>query len=252
MTECSSRKEKAKRGGASTLSDLPDSQCSRAIAVSEEWGVMALNDGSVSVRRSSDINTEVHLLKDASEWSECAAFSPDGKFCAIGSHDNNIYLYDTESWSLCHTLKAHNSYIMAMDWSADGSYIRSNCGAYELLFFSAAEGWAQDKSGRSNTTGTSWHSATVKFSWSTEGIYPKGTDGTHVNGANASKDGTLLATGDDYGLVNVFRYPVRNGGKPRSYRGHSEHVVRVEFADDDKYLFSVGGYDQTLMQWKRC
>jgi len=62
----------------------------------------------------------------------------------------------------------------------------------------------------------------------------------------------LLATGDDYGLVNLFRDPVRKGHVPRSYRGHSEHVVRVMFSSDDSKIWSVGGYDQTLMQWQRC
>lgn len=182
-------------------------------------------------------------MTDSSEWIENIAFSPDQTLLAVGSHDNNIYLYNTGTWALEHTLKAHNSYIMALDWSQDSTYIRSNCGAYELLFFSAAQGWAQDKDGRSNTTGTNWATNTVKMSWSTEGIYPKGTDGTHVNGVNASRDGALLVTGDDYGLVNLFRNPCRNGGLPRSFRGHSEHVVRVGFSADDGYLFSIGGYD---------
>ena len=35
------------------------------------------------------------------------------------------------------------------------------------------------------------------------------------------------------------------------YRGHSEHVVRAKFSDDDTFLFSIGGYDQTIMQWKK-
>lgn len=59
----------------------------------------------------------------------------------------------------------------------------------------------------------------------------------------------LFATGDDYGLVCLFRDPCIKG-VPRSYRGHSEHVVRVMFGAGDSYLYSVGGYDQTLMQWK--
>lgn len=67
-----------------------------------------------------------------------------------------------------------------------------------------------------------------------------------------NEDGSLIATGDDFGLVNIFRNPARHRVPPRSYRGHSEHVVRVRFGRNDlnNYLFSVGGYDQTVMQWK--
>jgi len=61
-----------------------------------------------------------------------------------------------------------------------------------------------------------------------------------------------MATGDDFGLVNLFRDPAVQGAKPRSYRGHSEHVVRVMFSKDDGKLYSIGGYDQTMMQWTKC
>ena len=62
-------------------------------------------------------------------------YSPDGAKLAVGSHDNNIYIYDANSYELTGTLKAHNSFITCLDWCAESKYIRSVCGAYELLFF---------------------------------------------------------------------------------------------------------------------
>ena len=165
---------------------------------------------------------------------------------AVGSHDNGLYIYNTNDWSLKGKMNKHSSYIMALDWSADNKWIRTNCGAYELLF-TTTDNVEQDPSGRSNTTEVIWATSTVKFGWNVEGIYPKGTDGTHINGVAGSSDGKLLACGDDYGLVTLFRDPARIGAKPRSYRGHSEHVTRVKFSE--RLLWSVGGYDQTLMQW---
>jgi len=179
------------------------------------------------------------------------AFSPDQKWLAVGSHDNNVYIYDTCDWSLKATCKGHSSFIIALDWSTDGTLLRTNSGDYELLFWNAADG-AQDPSGRSNTVGTDWATTTVKFSWNTEGIFPRGVDGTHINGVAGSTDKSLIAAGDDFGLVTLFRDPVRKGHKARCYRGHSEHVTSVKFSDDDGYLWSAGGYDQTVMQWKRC
>ena len=246
----SDRKEKARRGGASTLSRLPDSQCSRCVAVNGDYIAVAGNDGKVSIRAQSDPSTEVHLLGDSKEWIEVMAFSPDNKYLAVGSHDNAIRVYEVGSFSLTGTCRAHSSYIMAMDWCTESRYIRSNCGAYELLFFTVPD-CQQDPSGRSNTKGTEWATKTVKFAWDVQGIYPSGTDGTHINSVCASFDRQLLATGDDYGLVCLFRDPCIKG-RPRSYRGHSEHVVRVLFGAGDSYLYSVGGYDQTLMQWKRA
>ena len=138
---------------------------------------------------------------------------------------------------------------MALDWSCDGSYLRTNCGAYELLFWTIPA-CDQDKSGKSNTVGTDWATKTVKFSWHVNGIYPKGTDGTHINCVTGNPDGSLLAAGDDWCLVRIFNDPCLPGHQPRSFRGHSEFVSGIIFHGD--YIMSVGGYDQTLMQWKRC
>jgi hypothetical protein len=56
---------------------------------------------------------------------------------AVGSHDNDIYIFKVNgnSYLLHGKLEAHKSFITNMDWSRDGRYIQSNCGAYEYLFF---------------------------------------------------------------------------------------------------------------------
>ena len=40
-----------------------------------------------------------------------------------------------------------------------------------------------------------------------EGIWPDGADGTDVNSVDRSHNKRLLATGDDFGNVNLYRYP---------------------------------------------
>lgn len=250
----SSESRKAPRGGASSLTELPDSQCARAVAYNPSNGHIAVghNDGTLSIRAGfNKLDQIVATNKNSQEWIEVLAYSPDGKKLAVGSHDNNIYVYDSASYNLLGKCTKHNSFIVAVDWSLDGKYIRSVCGAHELLFFSG-ETYQQDPSGASNTVAVDWATGHAKFGWLVDGIFPAGTDGTHINGVDFSKDKTLIATGDDYGLVNIFRNPCRSGHLPISLRGHSEHVVRVAFHKNDSYLFSVGGYDQTVMQFKRA
>ena len=245
---------KAPRGGASSLTELPDSQCARSVAYNPSTQHVAIghNDGTMTIRQSpSQLDKIIATKTDSKEWIECMEYSPDGKKLAVGSHDNGIYVYDSTTYALLGRCKAHNSFLVSVDWSQDSQFIRSVCGAHELLFH-RGDTYLQDPSGASNTKAILWQTAHAKYGWLVEGIFPSGTDGTHINGVDLSKDGSLFATGDDYGLVNVFRNPVRFGHSPISLRGHSEHVVRVAFNSNDTYLFSVGGYDQTLMQWKRA
>lgn len=246
----SSREAKAKKGGASSITNKPASQCARAVCLGPNGEtIVAANDGVVHVHCADGSNVK---LEDSSEWIECLTVSPCGKFLAVGSHDNKIRVYSCDGWALCGTGGKHSSYIMALDWSTDSTYLRSNCGAYELLFWTVAEDGSieQDASGRSNTKAQMWASKTVKFFWDVDGIYPKGTDGTHINRVAGNEAGDLIITGDDWCNVRVFRDPVRKGHKCRTYRGHSEFVTNCIFKGDR--IFTVGGYDQTLMQWKLC
>ena len=97
---------------------------------------MGHNDGTLTIRASQDNLDQVIATKNESkEWIECMKYSPDGSKLAVGSHDNNIYVYDSSSYSLLGKCTKHNSFIVSVDWSLDGQYLRSVCGAHELLFF---------------------------------------------------------------------------------------------------------------------
>lgn len=96
------------------------------------------------------MDTIVATKNDSAEWIETIEYSPDGSKLAVGSHDNNIYVYNSSTYELLGVCKAHNSFIVSVDWSTDGTYLRSVCGAHELLFFTA-EDLKQDPSGGSNT-----------------------------------------------------------------------------------------------------
>ena len=147
---------KVKRGGASTLSTFSDSKCSRALAYNSSNGHIAVghNDGTLTIRAAPDqLDNIVAQTNDAKEWIEDMEYSPDGSKLAVGSHDNKIYVYSVPDYSLLGVCKKHNSFITSVDWSLDGSYIRSVCGAYELLFFDG-NSFSQDPNGASNTKGT--------------------------------------------------------------------------------------------------
>jgi WD40 repeat protein len=77
--------------GASTLATTAPNQQARAIAISPANGavVIGCNDGHFSVRRGlTSISEVVHTGHGPSEWIEVMKFSPNGRWLAIGSHDN--------------------------------------------------------------------------------------------------------------------------------------------------------------------
>jgi echinoderm microtubule-associated protein-like 1/2 len=45
------------------------------------------------------------------------------------------------------------------------------------------------------------------LSFETIGIWPESADGTDINTVAKSNDSEIMATGDDYGKVNLFSYP---------------------------------------------
>ncbi len=62
---------------------------------------------------------------------------------------------------------AHHSYITHFDFSKDGSYLQSNCGAYELLFFNPSTG--EQIVAASATRDTEWASWTCTLGWPVQG-----------------------------------------------------------------------------------
>jgi WD40 repeat protein len=112
---------------------------SRALAISPSGDIaICACDGHVYIKTTDDIDTCKFEMDDSKEWIEVAEYSPDGGLLAVGSHDTNIYIYDANAdYALVGTCTKHNASVTCIDWSMDGSTIRSVCNAYELLFFSS-------------------------------------------------------------------------------------------------------------------
>jgi WD40 repeat protein len=179
-------------------------------------------------------------------------FSPDGTKLAVGNHDQFIYIYDAASGSLISKCQKHSSYITAVDWSLDSTAVKSTCGAYELLYFAMeSDTLNQVPEGRSAYKNEEWATYSTHFGWPVQGIFGGLIDYTHVNRVDRSPDKQFFAVGNDWGLVEIFGNPNSESAKSKAFRGHSEHVTNVKWPADGGRLFSAGGYDQCIMQWKK-
>lgn len=96
-----------------------------------------------------------------------------------------------------------------------------------------------------------WATVTGVIGSDVDGVFPKYSQLNDVNSVSARGDRDLLATGDDFGLVKLFRFPAsKRGAKFRKYNGHSAHVTNVSWTNDGQFLLSIGGADHGLFQWK--
>ncbi|XP_050666852.1 echinoderm microtubule-associated protein-like 2 isoform X2 [Leptidea sinapis] len=189
---------------------------------------------------------------DGTEPIQTIEYSPDNKLVAIGSRDNFIYIYQVDDectrYSRLGKCLGHSSFITHVDWSQDSQYLRSNSGDYELLYWNATT--CRQVPSASAMRDVQWASNNCPITFTTVGVWPESADGTDINSCARSHDSRLVATGDDFGKVKLFAYPVT---QPKSlchqYGGHSSHVTRVRFLADDTRLLSAGGNDTALMQW---
>ncbi|EAR94225.2 HELP domain protein (macronuclear) [Tetrahymena thermophila SB210] len=241
--------------------DLSDSVKGRSIAVNcDGFVAVGFKDGSIRLY-DSNLSQQVYT-KQAKEWISDLKFSPDGSMLAAGSHDNAIYIHlMNDLKQKVRPLKKHSSYITHIDFSLDGNNLHSNCGAYELLFWDVNTG-KQIPSGATQFRDEKWVSWTATLGWPVQGIWPEAADGTDINAVDRSnstysRNDTppdnyyLLATGDDFSQVNIFRYPcIKKGSKAVVGKGHSSHVTNVKFSKNDDYLISTGGEDNCVFQWK--
>ncbi|BFZ07628.1 hypothetical protein BsWGS_10667 [Bradybaena similaris] len=202
-----------------------------------------------------DLSTHeiVSVHTDGNEQIECIQYSPDGSMLAVGSRDNFIYLYsvteDGKKYTKIGRCSGHSSFITHIDWSADGQYLASNSGDYELLHWNVSS--CKILTNILVIREIKWATQNCVLAFNTAGIWQEGLDGTDINGCCKSHNERLVATCDDFGKVNLFQYPVC---QPKSsfhcYKGHSSHVTSVGFLFDDSRLISIGGKDTSVMQWQ--
>ena len=208
---------------------------------------VALFTGVVSVF-SEDLAEEIASSKVSDRWIQTLKYSPDGRTLAVGAHDRSIYLLETNAYSRRVVCRGHSSYITNLDWSCDSQYLQSTCGAYELLFWRADSG--RQIRASSDLRDTPWQTWTCTLGWPVQYIWPPGSDGTDINAVDRHQ-GELLATADDAGKLKLFKYPVAvEGASFHEYGGHASHVTNVRFSHDGRSIYTAGGKDRTLVQWR--
>ncbi|XP_055082992.1 echinoderm microtubule-associated protein-like 4 isoform X2 [Periophthalmus magnuspinnatus] len=196
----------------------------------------------------------VAIHTDGNEQLSVMRFSVDGSLLAVGSHDNFIYLYTVSDngrkYSRYNKCSGHSSYITHLDWSPDNSFIMSNSGDYEILYWDVVNGCSQIRN-RSDCKDLDWATYTCVLGFHVFGVWPEGSDGTDINAVVRSHNRRVLALADDFCKVHLFSYPCCTPKAPsHRYSAHSSHVTNVSFLHNDSHLISTGGKDMSILQWR--
>jgi WD40 repeat protein/Ca2+-binding EF-hand superfamily protein len=203
--------------------------------------------GAFVVLEAADL-TIIHEARDSKEPLSELRFSQDGKTLAIATMDSSIYLYNVEDFTSKGRCKGHTGGVKNIDFSVDDQWLQSTCNQHEMLYWNAYTGEQHKAIG--SLRDVEWASWTCSLGWYVQGIWPKFNDGVEFTTTIRSDDNTILATGDTFGRLRLWRFPVLEAGAAcKTYYGHSDAVTNARFSPGDQYLVSVGN-DRCIFQWK--
>ncbi|XP_060530398.1 echinoderm microtubule-associated protein-like 2 [Cylas formicarius] len=219
----------------------PDGSCILVGCVSGKWMIFDAQSREL-LGYHTDGSEPIHVI----------SFSPDGSMVALGSRDSQIYIYQVSNagtkFSRIGKCSGHSSCVIHLDWSTDNQTLRSNSADFELLFWNA--GTCRQIPQSNLLRDVEWATNNCPVTFTTLGIWPENADGPNVNYCRRSNSSKLVITGDDFGKVKLYGYPVT---QPKSlchsYGGHSSYVTAVNFLYDDTRAVSIGGKDTAVLQW---
>eukprot|EP00771_Trimastix_marina_P001226 gnl/Trimastix_PCT/2281.p1 GENE.gnl/Trimastix_PCT/2281~~gnl/Trimastix_PCT/2281.p1 ORF type:complete len:694 (-),score=216.07 gnl/Trimastix_PCT/2281:691-2772(-) len=231
------------------VATTPLSGPARAVAISPDtkWVAVGTQEGKIEIFDFASL-TRRQIIQNRTRAIAVLRFNPASTRLAAGTHESEVDIIDVGSFARVGVLRGHSSFVNHLDWSADGRYLQTNCGAYEILFWDAQQ--CEQITASSTLRDTEWATWTCKIGWPVQGIWPKFSDGSDINALDVSPDRRLLVLGDDSRRVGLMSFPCLDPQSEKKYaRGHSEHVTSAAFTADGRTVLSTGGLDASVLVW---
>ncbi|TMW58376.1 hypothetical protein Poli38472_009935 [Pythium oligandrum] len=221
-------------------------------------------DGSLLVFEDRGASVElVYETRDTKQSINVVQYSPDNQSLVVGALDNCVYIYDVpNNYTKRAVFNKHKAWITHIDIASDSQYIRSNCGAFELLFADITTG--SHVASASALKNQQWETCSTVYNWSNQGIWPSHaamaaqiqitTSAASVPGSSKELSGAVLAAGTSHGHLNLFKYPAFvKGAGYKTYVGHHGAIARVGFSGqaNGAHCLSIGRSDRCIFQWRK-
>lgn len=189
------------------------------------------NFSRLKIRQAYLQNTNLHnvdlshskitqcVFADAIENAFSTAFSPDGKFLAIGTGSGEIRLVDAENGNPSFAVKEHSSTVWSISFNQDGNFLASSSEDQTVKLWDASKGECI-RTFRGHTH--------------------------RIRSVRFSRDGETIASGSDDYTIRLWN--VHTGQCIRVLEGSTDRIRAVAFSPSDNLLAS-GCDDNKIRLW---
>ncbi|MCA9065962.1 MAG: WD40 repeat domain-containing protein, partial [Planctomycetaceae bacterium] len=214
--------------------------------------------GFVGICSSDTAPAQVTGIGQHSAAVRSVSWSPDGKFLASGSIDNQVCVYDLDSKKRLWTL-SHSDHVVSVSWHPTRDLLASSSNdgvvkvwnprvgkpdsSFDIGHGAQALDW--EPNGERLAVGTWDHKVHIWHSVKRQVIKTLSQYSGIVTAVRWSSDGTLIATGEDSGDVRIRS--TADGSIVWSH--HSQRpIADVAWSPDDTQI-AVVGEDRTIEVW---
>ena len=196
--------------------------------------------------------TFVTELKDSGDVIFDIKFSPDSYAMATGSKEGKVYMYGggEGAWKLKFTILAHKAAIKALDFSADGRFVRSWDHADAFFVHEVSGASAVIEKDPEVLRAISWATNSCPCSWDTKGVWSGLTTDPADEVLCADRSQHLLVTGKRSGHLALTRLPAPLFDAVNTnsvlVRAHEGGVSSVLFINDGATLVTGGAEDGNI------
>ncbi|MCM1981315.1 NB-ARC domain-containing protein [Lyngbya confervoides] len=191
------------------------------------------------------------------------AFSPDGRYLAMGHGDNRLRIREVDQFREWHICTGHSNWVSSLTFSPDAQTVVSGSLDQTLRFWDVDSGaclrileghsgwiWTVAFSPDGQLLASAGSDCTIRL-WSVatgECLQVWEVEGGWIWSVAFSPDGRQLVSGGDDSLVRIW--DITQGICLHELSGHSSRVSTVAYSPEGQFIASAS-FDQTIRIWER-